>query len=186
VRPAAGQSRRRAAAAVQGGGARWRDPNLGFPATDGDAEGTYTTRATRRTDLGRRLGRRRGGAGGRRGGAGRELRRGHRGRRKARGRHGRHRHEAHLLAQLWTCSSTVQRRRRRGSKAAARVRVSAALVAAAHGQGGSGEGRPGGGAAYKGPGGLLGVRATRGRRAPAGLGRRRRWSPRRGRVLWNG
>jgi hypothetical protein len=54
-------------------------------------------------------------------------------------------------------------------------------VAAAHGQGGSGEGRPGGGAAYKGPGGLLDVRTTRGRRALAGLGRRWRQSPKRGR-----
>jgi hypothetical protein len=53
--------------------------------------------------------------------------------------------------------------------------------AAAHGQGGSGEGRPGGGAAYNGPGGLFGVRATRGRHAPAGLGRRRRRSLKRGR-----
>jgi hypothetical protein len=80
----------------------------------------------------------------------------------------------------------VKERRQRWNPEAAAARVSTALVAAAHGQGGSGEGRPGGGAAYKGPSGLLGMRATRGRRAPAGLGPRRRRSPRRGRALRKG
>jgi hypothetical protein len=58
---------------VEAGGERLRrrraaGPNLGFPATDGDAKSTYATRANGRIDLGRRLGRRRGGAGGPRGG----------------------------------------------------------------------------------------------------------------------
>jgi hypothetical protein len=54
----------------------------------------------------------------------------------------------HLLARLLGGFTTVkERRRRRNPEAAAAARVSAALVAAAHGQDGSGEGRPGGSAA---------------------------------------
>jgi hypothetical protein len=63
----AGDERRRA---------RRRDPNLGFPATDWDADGIYVMRASKRSSLGRRSRWRRGGAGARRGGAGHELRHG--------------------------------------------------------------------------------------------------------------
>jgi hypothetical protein len=69
VRPAAGQSRRRAAVAAQGGGAHRRDPNLGFPATEGDAEGIHATRASKRSEQERRSWRGCGGAAGDGGGA---------------------------------------------------------------------------------------------------------------------
>jgi hypothetical protein len=69
VRPAVGQSRRRAAAAAQGGGARRWDPNLGFSATDGDAEGIHVTRTSKRSEQGRPSRRGCGGAAGDGGGA---------------------------------------------------------------------------------------------------------------------
>jgi hypothetical protein len=61
---AAGWRRRCAAAELAG------VPNLGFWGSVRRAGGTYTKRATRRTNLGRRLWRRGGDVSGRRGGAG--------------------------------------------------------------------------------------------------------------------
>jgi hypothetical protein len=69
-RPAGdGDAQRREAAELAG------VPKLGFRGLVLRAGGTYTKRASTRTDLGRRLGRRRGGAGARRGGAEHGLRR---------------------------------------------------------------------------------------------------------------
>jgi hypothetical protein len=51
------------------GGARRRDPNLGFPATEGDAEGIHATRVSKRSEQEHRLRRGCGGAAGDDGGA---------------------------------------------------------------------------------------------------------------------
>jgi hypothetical protein len=143
-RPAGdGDARRRAAAELAD------VPNLGFRGSVWRAGGTYTKRASTRTDLGRRLWRRGGDASDWRGGAGAnsgeaspvatvhedddtQLRR-----------------IPHLLARPWCCSSMMKRQRRRKPKAAARLaraRVPAGAQDGGLGSGGSGGRSRGGGA----------------------------------------
>jgi hypothetical protein len=88
--------------------------DLGLQGMIRRAGGIYVQRAGRRSQWGRRLRQKSGGAAGRRGGAARELRRGLSGAAVHELDNKWHLCEAHLLAQTLDGSTTTRRRRQRG------------------------------------------------------------------------